>query len=159
MRNARPQGFTLVELMVTVVVLAIIVGIAYPSYRNYTVQTRRSDAQIGLTRMANLQEKFFSACNQYTSTHTGAISGCTGLGYTTAANALSPERHYRLTIDTSGATCPGGADTCYVITADPDHASTTRLNAGNGDLRINANGIKEWDRANNGTFTAKWTDK
>ncbi len=161
MRIVRSQGFTLVELMVTVVILAIIVGIAYPSYRNYTIQTRRSDAQIGLTRMANLQEKFFSACNRYTSTHAGALGACTGLNYgpIVAGNALSPERHYRLTTDTSAGACPGGAGTCYVITADPDHASTSRLNAGNGDLRINANGNKAWDRNNDSSFNARWTDK
>ena len=74
MTQARTYGFTLIELMVAVVILAIIVGIAYPSYRNYMVQTRRSDAQSILTQVTNNQEKFFSNCNRYTTTMAGLIS-------------------------------------------------------------------------------------
>ncbi|MFQ5756497.1 MAG: type IV pilin protein [Acidiferrobacterales bacterium] len=159
MKYARSYGFTLVELMITVVVLAIIVGIAYPGYHTYMIQTRRSDAQIALMQVANLEEKFFSACPQVGYTNalsTGSIPGCDGLGL---ADDLSLENHYRLTIDTTAALCGGTANTCFRITADPDHASTTGQQKGNGALRIDNTGLREWDKDNNNSFTYKWSDK
>ncbi len=154
MKYARSTGFTLIELMIAVVVLAIIVGIAYPSYLSYMTQTRRSDAQVALMQIANLQEKFFSTCNIYADTLIGGtIHACNGLGF---ANDLSPEDHYRLTIDTTAALC-GTVDTCFRITADPDHASTTAYQKGNGDLRIDNTGLREWDKP--GVGWGRWSRK
>ncbi len=67
MNKRLSKGFTLIELMVTVIILSIIVAIAYPAYTNYTTQTRRSDAQVALTQTANRLEKYFSTCSQYPS--------------------------------------------------------------------------------------------
>lgn len=159
MKYARSYGFTLIELMITVVVLAIIVGIAYPSYHTYMTQTRRSDAQVALMQIANLEEKFLSACPQvgYTNALVGGdIPSCNGLGY---VDALTPEDHYRLSIDVSAATCgtPPGAGGCFVVTADPDHASTTAQQKGNGDLRIDNTGLREWDKP--GAGWGRWSRK
>ena len=63
MNKRLSKGFTLIELMVTVIILSIIVAIAYPAYTNYTTQTRRSDAQVALTQTANRLEKYFSTCD------------------------------------------------------------------------------------------------
>ncbi len=159
MKYARSYGFTLIELMIVIVVLAVIVAIAYPSYVTYMIQTRRSDAQVALMLVANLEEKFFSACNQYTDALVnGNIPACSGLGY---VDALTTEGHYRLTIDVSAATCgtPPGDGGCFVVTADPDNAATTARQKGNGDLRIDNAGLRQWDKDNNSTFSYKWSDK
>ncbi|TEW56754.1 prepilin-type N-terminal cleavage/methylation domain-containing protein [Psychromonas sp. RZ22] len=39
------QGFTLIELLIVLAILAIISGIAYPSYQTLIIETRRADAQ------------------------------------------------------------------------------------------------------------------
>ena len=52
-------GFTLIELMVTLVVLSILVAIAYPSYSAFTARSQRATAKTELTRIAQLQERFF----------------------------------------------------------------------------------------------------
>ncbi len=159
MKYARSYGFTLIELMIVLVVLAVIVAIAYPAYTTYMIQTRRSDAQVALMLVANLEEKFFSACNQYTAALVnGNIPACNGLGY---VDALTTEGHYLLTIDVSAATCgtPPGDGGCFVVTADPDNAATTARQKGNGDLRIDNAGLRQWDKDNNSTFSYKWSDK
>lgn len=157
MRRSCPPGFTLIELMITVVIIGIIAAIAYPSYQNYARQTRRSDAQIALTQAANQQERYFTECNTYTSNLGGTRTNtCDGaLGYGTS----SPEGHY--TLSPSAGTINGSCTTysCgYTLTATP---VATGLQAGNGRLRIDSTGTKQWDRLDN-NFTsgiARWTDK
>jgi type IV pilus assembly protein PilE len=46
----RERGFTLIELMIALVVLAILVAIAYPSYTNQVVKSRRADGIAALNR-------------------------------------------------------------------------------------------------------------
>lgn len=61
----RQNGFTLVELMITVAIIGIIAGIAYPAYQGYLERSRRSDARVALMRMADAQERFYLQNNTY----------------------------------------------------------------------------------------------
>lgn len=72
-------GFTLMEVMITVVIVGILAAIAYPSYTNYMATTRRSDATIALTALAAQQEKFFTQCGVYADT-IGAARACPAPG-------------------------------------------------------------------------------
>lgn len=152
-------GFTLIELMITVVIIGVLAAIAYPSYQNYTKQTRRSDAQIALTQAANQQEKFFTECNWYAANLAGTRScgtNTTGtLGYSTA----SPESHYTLSLGSAGPINTTNCSTfsCgYTIIATP---VTGGLQANDGKFRIDSTGVKQWDKANNDSYSSKWTDK
>jgi type IV pilus assembly protein PilE len=157
MTQARISGFTLVELMAVVVILAIIVGIAYPSYRNYMVQTRRSDAQVILTQVSHTEEKFFSSCSRYTTTMTGKMGDCDGsgggggLGF---SNNSSPDGHYQVTI--AGGTIAGAGTIAntYTATATPKAGG---LQDGNGALHIDSTGVKEWNKP--GAGWGPWTQK
>lgn len=68
----RGQGFTLIELMVVVAIVAILAGIAYPSYTRYVVDTRRTQAQGVLMQAASFQEKFMTQCGYYAAAFSGA---------------------------------------------------------------------------------------
>ena len=68
------KGFTLIELLITIVIIGILAAIAVPSYRNYIVQARRSDAQQELLKLASALENCFSLNNTYNNclTNTGS---------------------------------------------------------------------------------------
>jgi type IV pilus assembly protein PilE len=68
--SPRIGGFTLVELMITVVVLAIIVGIAVPSYQAQVRKSRRADARNAVLDLAGREERFLSISNSYSQTPT-----------------------------------------------------------------------------------------
>lgn len=67
-QKTKNAGFTLIELMIVVAVIAILVSIVVPMYRDYVVRSNRSDAIIALTELANLQEKHYSNELAYTTT-------------------------------------------------------------------------------------------
>ena len=50
--RGRPRGFTLIELMITVAVVAILAAIAFPSYATYVKKSRRGDAEATLMDIA-----------------------------------------------------------------------------------------------------------
>jgi len=159
MQTLKPKGFTLIELMITVVIIGILTALAYPAYTKYMQQTRRSDAQIALTDAASRMEKYYSDCTYYTQNLGGAhICGTdptTGaLGYTTT----SPKGYY--TLAPSGGFIGATASQCTSYTCGfTITATATGAQAGNGNLRIDSTGNKQWDKNNNGTYSASWTDK
>lgn len=66
MPAARSRGFTLIELMITVVVIAILGAIAYPSYTSYVQRGQRSSAQQLMADIANRQQQYMLDAKQYT---------------------------------------------------------------------------------------------
>jgi len=64
-RSSPARGFTLVELMITVVIAAILITIAVPGYRQYVLRSKRTDATVALTRIQAAQEKYFLQYNRY----------------------------------------------------------------------------------------------
>jgi type IV pilus assembly protein PilE len=70
--NANSRGFTLIELMITILVIGVLAAIAIPSYRSYLLRAQRSDATAALLRIATSQEKYFLQYNTYATQLTGA---------------------------------------------------------------------------------------
>lgn len=50
-------GFSLIELLITIVILAILVGIAIPSYVQYVTRSNRTDATTALSETAQALER------------------------------------------------------------------------------------------------------
>jgi type IV pilus assembly protein PilE len=62
---ARHAGFTLIELMITVAIVAILAAVAFPSYTAYIQRSRISDAT-GLLSMTRVRlEQFFQNNRKY----------------------------------------------------------------------------------------------
>ena len=59
------RGFTLIELMVTLIVVAILMAIAIPSYRKSIIKGNRRAAQAVMMELINRQEQYFVANRVY----------------------------------------------------------------------------------------------
>ncbi len=59
------KGFTLIELMITIVIVAILASIAIPSYRQYVIRGNRTAAQAAMMEIATRQQQFFVANRTY----------------------------------------------------------------------------------------------
>ncbi len=139
---ARPnKGFSLIELVIAMAIIAILTSFAWPSYRNYIIRSSRQAAQAELLQLANLQEKIYLNSNSYTASVTNAYNGRNdgGLGKTAGR---SDDGKYNLAI--------AGGGQAYVITATPVLNTTQD---GDGNITISADGTRT-HVLDNGTVNA-----
>ena len=66
MRHGRSNGFTLIELMIVVTIVAILAAISYPSYRNYVIRGQLVDATQALAALRANMERYFQDNRSYT---------------------------------------------------------------------------------------------
>lgn len=60
------KGFTLIELMIVVLVIAVLAAIAYPSYQQHVVKSRRAAAQACMQEVAQFMERYYTTNLKYT---------------------------------------------------------------------------------------------
>lgn len=61
----KERGFTLIELMIAVAIIAVLAGISYPSYVNYVTNTRRAAAAACLVEMSQFMERYYTTNMKY----------------------------------------------------------------------------------------------
>jgi type IV pilus assembly protein PilE len=103
--TSRPScGFTLVELMIALAIVAILAAIAVPLYSKQVQKSRRVDARTAVTDLAGREERFLSTQGTYATTW--AQLGYTGPGNTTTPMTVG-SGYYQL----KGTATPGNAGT------------------------------------------------
>ncbi|UCV11467.1 prepilin-type N-terminal cleavage/methylation domain-containing protein [Dechloromonas denitrificans] len=84
-KKRREAGFTLIEVMITVVIIALLAGVALPAYQGQIVKSRRTDTQRVLVSHAQSLERWFSTNGTYLNaagTACGVADPATTTGYT-----------------------------------------------------------------------------
>ncbi len=115
------RGFTLIELMIVVAVIAILVALALPAYDDSVRKARRGQAKADLVALAQHLERCFTVNNSY-------LAACSGVGpnldFTVAgsswgvspradASVVNPPVYYRI------SAAAGATATTYTLQAVP----------------------------------------
>jgi len=124
-RSEAQAGFTLIELMIVVAIIGIISAVAFPSYTSYMKKSRRADAKVALTRMADAQERWYLQKSQYTSDvdNVGGDTSPDGY-YTMAATTKNNNQTYSLTATATAGKEQANDTACKVFTLSSTGAKT-----------------------------------
>ena len=126
------KGFTLIELMIVVVVIAILTAVALPAYTNYVTRGKLAEAVSTLSDGRVKMEQFFQDNRTYVggpvplattnftyATSNATIPAPTATTYTIIATGIGSVSAYSYTIDQNNtkasATPWGNSATCWVI--------------------------------------------
>lgn len=103
-RASADAGFTLVELMITVSILAILASIALPNYYNFAARARQTEARVTLSSMYVAEHSFSLEQNSFTTCLTDA-------GYTRPSSGTM---YYAAGFVATDTTCGDGTQSCHV---------------------------------------------
>lgn len=141
-QRSAARGFTLIELMIAVAIVALLVAIVLPSYQESIAKSRRAEGRNALLKGAQLQERFYTtrtAPIQYA--NTAALPGLFGVTGVTVYSGEDPNLaagHYTITVEAPSLTCPIAS--CFVLRAAPQgrHAPDAPC----GDLTLSSTGVR-----------------
>ncbi len=128
--NSRAKlGFTLVEVMIVVAIIAILAAIAYPTYTRHIAKANRVAAQGCLGEYANYMERFYTTHLRYDQTSSGVENtdphlDCQGRSASSYVITLAM------------------ASTSYRITATPLSVQTAREGGQCGTLTLDQKGAR-----------------
>ncbi len=112
------QGFTLIELVITVAIVAILAAVALPAYKSQTDKARLADGKALLTNMSQQLERCYTKFGRYNA------AGCTVVNGTAKT---SDDSFY--TVTPAGITA-----TTYTLTAIPQGAQASEAFCANLSL-------------------------
>lgn len=130
----RPStGFSLIELMITLAIVAIIATVAYPTYLNQVRKARRVEGKSLLLEVQGKQERFFTENNSY-------ALNLSALGYG-ANNVVTEDGWYSVSSAPTGCAA-GPAMPCsgFTLAAAPQNDQLNDTDC--GSLGINNFGQK-----------------
>jgi type IV pilus assembly protein PilE len=123
-------GVTLIELLITMAVVAILASVAFPSYALYMKKSRRGDAEATLMDIAQREQQYLLDTRTY-APDGSLYGGATGSPIPAPAAVTA---YYTITI-----TVPGGAPPTFTATATPIAGSPQ---AGDYTLTLDSTGVK-----------------
>lgn len=128
------QGFTLIEMMIVIAIIGVLAAIAYPSYQQYVIKTKRTDMMGEMYNIASEIEGRKLAQGSY-----NAINDSVKADFATEYPKQG-SKLYDVTINPIILTPPNNILTNkWIIVAKPKPDSQMK---GDGDLSLNYQGIK-----------------
>ncbi len=118
------HGFTLIELMIVISIVAILLAVALPAYQNQVMRGHRAAAQSQMLDIANREQQYLLSNRAYID-HTAMA----GTGFTLETRVSD---HYTYAIVVGTGTVP-----TYTITF-----TATGKQAKDGNLSLNSEGVK-----------------
>ena len=143
----RENGFTLIELVITIAIVAILASVALPAYNESVAKARRSDAQGALMGLAGAMERHFTTNGTYLGAGTDANDDgdAASAGVPTIFSSSSPVDgsavYYNLTINSD-------------VTASAYTLLATAVGgqADDGNMQLTSTGLRSWDENDDGDF-------
>lgn len=105
------RGFTLIELMITVAIVAIIASVALPSYTDYITRSKLTEAQGNLADLRVKMEQYYMDNRRYSATTATGTCGIPGNNTPTVSNA----KYFTYACASSSVNAAG--DQQYTLTA------------------------------------------
>ncbi|WP_426689338.1 type IV pilin protein [Rhodanobacter ginsengiterrae] len=115
----RSAGFTLMELMIAVVIIAILAAIAWPIYSKYITKTRRVAAEGCLSEYANYMERYYTTHLRYNNDGAGNDNSLVAANLDCAGNQQTG-RFYQYALPAASVSV-----SAYVVTATPQGIQAT----------------------------------
>ncbi|TMH36764.1 MAG: prepilin-type N-terminal cleavage/methylation domain-containing protein [Betaproteobacteria bacterium] len=116
--NRPARGFTLIEVMITVAVIAILAAIALPAYQEQIRKSRRSAAQGVLMQVASREQQLFLDSRQYVAAANTAALASSNIKVTVQSNLTSA---YGFKVET---TAPAASAPTFTVIATPTGSQT-----------------------------------
>jgi len=138
-RRSAHRGVTLLEILTAIVVLAVLVAVAIPTWQRHILRTRRAEAKEMLSRVQIAQEQFFGRNARYATAEELSRPAPAGLELA----AITRNTNYQLSLETAAdglafsatarATAAQSADE-HCVTFTIDHVGMrTAANAAGAD--------------------------
>lgn len=124
----KKNGFSLIELMMTVAIVGVLSSIAIPTYKNYSIKSHRVEGKSLIMEIMQRQEKYYTENNTYT-------TNLTLLGYS-SSTVISEQGYYSLT----AAAAADGIINNVILTAQPIGSQASDSEC--GSFIMNSNGQK-----------------
>lgn len=135
MKKLLNRGFTLIELMIVVAIVAILTSVAYPAYTSSIIKGKRAEARAALTELMQQQERYMTQNNTYFAfTNTAGTTNPATVPFKTFSGDSAAKASYYLSATACGAL---NLNECVTVSAAPIQSDPEA-----GTLQILSTGTK-----------------